>query len=181
MSVNSNLSYTYGSLYRLVEATNLLPGQSSEVFYYDPVGNRLRRNGQTMDAVFNMANRLLEDQEYTYSYDSNGNLVEKTNKSTSEVTQYTYDAENRLIQVSKPGTAAIYRYDALGRRIEKNVNGVVTRYIYDGEDIVLEYNGSNVLIAKYTHGAGIDEPLIMERGGQRDYRCKDVNSFHIDF
>ncbi|HNM20215.1 MAG TPA: RHS repeat-associated core domain-containing protein, partial [Nitrospira sp.] len=28
-----------------------------------------------------------------------------------------------------------------------------------GEDILLEYNGSNVLQARYTHGPGIDEPL----------------------
>jgi RHS repeat-associated protein len=58
-----------------------------------------------------------------------------------------------------------YRYDGLGRRIEKNVNGVITRYVYDKEDILSEFNGSNSLIAKYTHGVGIDEPLIMERGG----------------
>ena len=38
-------------------------------------------------------------------------------------------------------------------------NGQTTRYIYDGEDILLEYNGSNVLQARYTHGPGIDEPL----------------------
>ncbi|MEK7449365.1 MAG: RHS repeat-associated core domain-containing protein, partial [Planctomycetota bacterium] len=34
------------------------------------------------------------------------------------------------------------------------------------EDILLEYDGANVLQARYTHGIGIDEPLIMERGGQ---------------
>ena len=60
---------------------------------------------------------------------------------------------------------AQYRYDALGRRIEKDVSGVVTRYILDNEDNLLEFDGSNVLQARYTHGPGIDEPLIMERGG----------------
>jgi len=45
------------------------------------------------------------------------------------------------------------------------VVGAVTRYVYDNEDVVLEYDGSNVLQASYTHGQGIDEPLIMERGG----------------
>jgi YD repeat-containing protein len=56
-------------------------------------------------------------------------------------------------------TTSSYRYDGLGRRIEKVANGQTTRYIYDGEDILLEYNGSNVLQARYTHGPGIDEPL----------------------
>ncbi len=41
----------------------------------------------------------------------------------------------------------------------------VTRYIYDNEDILLELDGSNNITARYTHGPGIDEPLIMERGG----------------
>ncbi|MBI4356064.1 MAG: hypothetical protein HY597_06430 [Candidatus Omnitrophica bacterium] len=61
---------------------------------------------------------------------------------------------------------ATYAYDALGRRIEKNVNGAITRYVYDQEDILAEYDGTNTLQAKYTHGPGIDEPLIMERGSQ---------------
>jgi RHS repeat-associated protein len=43
---------------------------------------------------------------------------------------------------------------------------MVFRYVYDNEDIILEYDGTNTLQASYTHGPGIDEPLIMERGGQ---------------
>ncbi|MFQ5993428.1 MAG: RHS repeat domain-containing protein, partial [Nitrospiraceae bacterium] len=57
-------------------------------------------------------------------------------------------------------------YDALDRRIEKSVNGVVTRYIYDNEDILLELDSNNQVIARYTHGFGVDESLIMLRGGQ---------------
>lgn len=60
-------------------------------------------------------------------------------------------------------TFASYRYDGLGRRIEKNVNGAVTRYIYDGEDILLEYDGTNFLLAHYTHGLGIDDVVMLER------------------
>ena len=56
-----------------------------------------------------------------------------------------------------------YAYDALGRRIQKNVTGVMTRYVYDEEDIVLEYDGANVLQARYTHGPGVDEPWLVER------------------
>jgi len=174
ISVNSPLSYSYDDLYRLIEATRPLPSQPVETFTYDPVGNRLLRDGQTTNAVFDNANRLIEDQEYTYDYDNNGNLVEKTNKSTLEVTQYTYDAENRLIQIDKPGTTATYRYDGLGQRIEKNVNGVITRYVYNNQDIILEFDGSNSLKARYTHGTGINEPLIMERGGVIHFYHKDV-------
>ena len=62
-----------------------------------------------------------------------------------------------------------YKYDGLGRRIEKEITETavtnVTQYIYDNEDILLELDGSNNIIARYTHGPGIDEPLILENSG----------------
>lgn len=46
------------------------------------------------------------------------------------------------------------------------VGATITRYIYDNEDILLELDGSNNIVARYTHGPGIDEPLILEKSGQ---------------
>ncbi|MCI1278362.1 MAG: hypothetical protein LKG23_05185 [Nitrospira sp.] len=95
-------------------------------------------------------------------------------------TQYTYVAENRLTQVqefaagnSTAITTSSYRYDGLGRRIEKVANGQTKRYIYDGEDILLEYNGSNVLQARYTHGPGIDEPIAVTKGATTFFYHQD--------
>jgi RHS repeat-associated protein len=47
------------------------------------------------------------------------------------------------------------------------VGGVKTRYVYDGEDIALEFDGNNALVARYSHGDEVDQPLAVERGGQR--------------
>lgn len=47
------------------------------------------------------------------------------------------------------------------------------RYIYDGEDILLEYDGSNVLQARFTHGPGIDEPIAVTRGGNTFFYDQD--------
>ncbi len=164
VSVQSPLNYVYDDLYRLDTATKVVPTGTNEDYGYDPVGNRLTKTGQITPSVFDAANRLLDDQTYTYIYDDNGNLTSKTNLTTSQVTSYSYDAENQLISVQSPVASAQYKYDGLGRRIEKAINSSpFTRYIYDNEDILLEYNGSNVLQARYTHGAGIDEPLMMER------------------
>jgi RHS repeat-associated protein len=69
-----------------------------------------------------------------------------------------------------------YRYDGLGRRVEKEVidtDTTTTRYVYDSEDILLELNSANAIIARYTHGPGIDEPLIMEKNGQSFYYHAD--------
>jgi YD repeat-containing protein len=109
---------------------------------------------------------LLEDSNFTYTYDENGNLTSKTSKANGEVTTYAYDAENQLIRVDRPGIVAEYRYDALGRRIAKVVNGVSTRFIYDNEDIVAEVDGTGAARAFYLHGPGIDEPLAAFREGR---------------
>jgi RHS repeat-associated protein len=95
-------------------------------------------------------------------------LTLKTPKTPGPITSYEYDAENKLVRVVSNGTTANYRYDGLGRRVEKEIvsaSTTVTRYVYDNEDILLELDGSNNIVARYTHGPGIDEPLIMEKGG----------------
>jgi len=132
------------------------------------VGNRTNSN-QNGASVFNQANQLTENGNFTYQYDNNGNLTRKTSKTGGPLTSYEYDAENKLARAVVNGTTANYKYDGLGRRVEKEVISVsttVTRYIYDNEDILLELDSSNNITARYTHGPGIDEPLIMERGGQ---------------
>ena len=167
LTVNNSLNYVYDNIYQLTQATRPLPAQPDETFNYDPLGNRLLTDGQTTNSIIGQANRLLDDTTFTYTYDNNGNLIQKTDKATNETTDYTYDAENQLIRIDLPGgSVAQYRYDALGRRIEKDVDGAITRYVYDGEDMLLEFDGTNTQIARFTHGPGIDEPLIMARGGQ---------------
>jgi len=173
LNVNSVLSYTYDKLNRLVRATHPLPGQPDETFTYDPVGNRLRRDGQNMDAIFDAANRLLADEQFNYAYDDNGNLIEKIEKATGTITRYAYDAENQLIQIQEfpgqnlpPSMTANYHYDGLGRRIAKNVDGVTTSYVYDREDIVLEFSENNGITSQYTQGIGFDEPLTIKKNGK---------------
>ena len=127
--------YVYDPLNRLVQATHPQPANPAENFTYDPVGNRISSHLAT-GQVHDGANRLLDDTSFTYTYDANGNLIDKVDKGTGDRTLYTYDPENQLIKVEQftvaggttPVLVADYRYDALGRRIEKNVNGVITRY-----------------------------------------------------
>ena len=146
-----------------------------QAFAYDAVGNRT--TGRT---VVNQGNQLTADANFAYQYDDNGNLTRKTLLATGNYTHYTYDAENRLTQVQEFAagnptaiTTSSYRYDGLGRRIEKVANGQTKRYIYDGEDILLEYDGSNVLQARYTHGPGIDEPIAVTKGATTFFYHQD--------
>jgi hypothetical protein len=52
-------------------------------------------------------------------------------------------------------------------------NGQTKRYVYDGEDILLEYDGTNTLQARYTHGPGIDEPIAVTKGGSTFFYHQD--------
>jgi RHS repeat-associated protein len=172
---NGSYDYTYDTLNRVTQAINPLPSNPLESFTYDPVGNRTNSN-QNGASTFNQANQLLEDANFTYQYDNNGNLTRKTPKVPGPFNSYEYDAENKLVRVVKNGTAVNYKYDALGRRVEKEIIEVgtaVTRYVYDNEDILLELNGSNQVVARYTHGAGIDEPLIIEKNSESFYYHSD--------
>ena len=97
-------------------------------------------------------------------------MTRKTAKVGGAVTQYEYDAENKLVRVGTGAKTVNYKYDGLGRRVEKEVidaGTATTRYLYDNEDILLELNGANGIVARYTHGPGIDEPLIIEKNASR--------------
>ncbi|MBX3306825.1 MAG: RHS repeat protein [Nitrospira sp.] len=167
-------AFGYDNLDRLTSASHPLLG-TPQSFAYDAVGNRT-----TGGSVVNAGNQLTADATHAYQYDDNGNLTRKTLLATGNYTQYTYDAENRLTKVEdfvagNPTAAftSTYRYDGLGRRIEKVANGQSKRYIYDGEDILLEYDGSNVLQARYTHGPGIDEPIAVTKGASTYFYHQD--------
>ena len=158
-----NRSFTYDALQRLRTGGT---SSASESYDYDAVGNRTT-SFLSATHTHDTANRLTDDDQFTYTYDANGNLATKTSKANpTQITTYTWDAQDQLVQIDFPdATNATYKYDGLGRRIEKNVNGTITRYVYDGEDIFLEYDGTNTFVARYSHGDQVDQPLAVQRAG----------------
>lgn len=172
-------AFGYDPLDRLTSASHPLLA-TPQAFAYNPVGNRT-----TGGSVVNAGNQLTADATYTYQYDDNGNLTRKTLLASGNYSQYTYHAENRLTKVEEfaagasiPAATSTYRYDGLGRRIEKVANGQTKRYIYDGEDILVEYDGANVLQARNSNGvrsclvhgecgslSGMARPLRLEYAG----------------
>ena len=157
------LDFTYDVLQQVTTGGT---ADTPETYSYDSVGNR---TASSLSATYGYdgANRLLEDNDFTYKYDANGNLATKTARSDGALTEYGFDTLNQLVEIVFPDTTtATYRYDILGRRIEKNVNGSITRYVYDGIGILLEYDEGNSLVARYSHGDSIDQPLSMERDGE---------------
>jgi hypothetical protein len=107
----------------------------------------------------------------SFTYDANGNL-------TGDGTNiYTYDIENRLIGRARlddfgPTRDAALFYDPLGRLAAVNATPTVagsagiTRFEYDGDALVAEYDGSGIMLRRYMHGPGTDEPILWDEGSE---------------
>lgn len=146
---------------------------------YDSVGNRTTT--LCTDYVYDSANRLLSDCQYSYTYDANGNQTSQTSLSTGEKTIHTYDSLNKRVRTDfSGGTVCKYAYDGLGRKIQNSTilaNGQRQDhgYIYDGDHILAIIDlKDRSLVVLYTYGPGMDEPLAMtDKDGKTTY-------FHAD-
>ena len=169
--------YSYDKNNQLISATNpeTTSSYAGEAFTYDYIGNRTtdQLGSYNYDPT---RQRLQEDYYFRYAFDNNGNLTSKQSKTMgNEVTNFIYNSENQLIRVEfYDGTTLLkevtYGYDAIGRRMEKeiidhqdNLKSFTRRYVYDGNEIILEYDDSNSILAKYTHsGLRTDDMLAVD-------------------
>ena len=143
-------------------------GFNAETFNYDSIYNR----SNDQDGVYSYdakSQRLVEDYRNFYFYDNNGNLLSKQAKGmTGEVTNYSYSSENQLLTIkvfeagnTSPVKEVFYTYNVLGHRVQKQVidyrapadvtKTFVRRYVYDGSEMLIEYDGSNNVLARYTY------------------------------
>ena len=76
ITVNSALSYNYDVLNQIILATKP-QGTGNETFSYDAVGNRLKRDGETVSSTFNDGNQLTNDKTYSYIYDKMGTCLKE--------------------------------------------------------------------------------------------------------
>jgi len=179
------------------------------IYALDRMGNRTSVTGAVCSGAYTLDGSALGPLDFqmnqytttpcdTRTYDDNGNLTSRN--SSAGVTNYVYDAEDRLVSVqtldfsSGVGTivpVADYRYDALGRRFSKAVysggTSNVTQFVYDGGGVIEErgngtVSASFVLDATRSHDAGavngftwtqIGGPFSMRRNGKDYYLHTD--------
>lgn len=162
--------FTYDELRRLVAGGT---DEAPESYSYDEVGNRETTHLSAIH-ITNGADRLVQDEQFIYEYDANGNLITQTEISTDLVTNYIWDAQDQLVGISNgDGSTVAYAYDALGRRTAKILGATTELYAYDGEDIYLELSEDNVVLARYAHGDRVDNPLSFERSGTEYFYLTD--------
>jgi RHS repeat-associated protein len=160
--------------------TNADHGSDNYAYTYDSVGNRLENGGG-----YDVANRLTEDNGYTYTYDVRGNLTQKQDKVSGARTVYTWNGRNQLVQVQHyPDAVAVvpdktisYTYGPLDRRWSRNEDGVSEHYVYDGQDRIGTLDASNNPVSQVTFGQSIDEPLGADTpSGMRYYQANHQGS-----
>jgi RHS repeat-associated protein len=163
-------NYGYDAIYQLLSATP--SGGTAESYTYDPVGNRLSSAG-VPSYSYNTSNELTSTSTATYGYDNNGNAITK-NDSTG-ITTYAWDYENRLTSVTLPGSGGTvsFAYDPFGRRVKKVSTTGTSIFAYDGDNLIEETNASGAVVARYSQGLNIDEPLAMLRSSTTSYYQAD--------
>ena len=163
-------NFTYDAIYEL---TQVMQGaNTTESYTYDPVGNRLSSLGVSPYAV-NASNELTSTPSTSYAYDHNGNTLTKTD--STGTTNYTWDFENRLTSLALPGSGGTvtFKYDPFGRRIYKSSSSATSIFAYDGDNLVEETNSSGAVVARYSDGLNIDEPVAMLRSSATSYYHAD--------
>jgi RHS repeat-associated protein len=66
-----------------------------------------------------------------------------------------------------------FKYDPFGRRIYKSSSSGTSVYAYDGDNLIEETNSTGVVVARYSDGLNIDEPLAMLRSATTSYYDAD--------
>jgi len=106
-------------------------------FSYDSIGNRTSKDihGENITYTYGSSDNRLNG----YSHDANGNMID------DGTFTYTYDSENRLIQVTNGADVITYGYDGDGRRISQTINGETTIFAYGvGMNVLTEFSGNGV-------------------------------------
>jgi RHS repeat-associated protein len=145
-------TYTYDPLNRLAAAqtSNLTAANTWALAWkYDRYGNRLSQvlTGGTMSVgqpqltIDPTTNRITNAG---FAYDANGNMT------NDGIHAYSYDADNRTVQVDG-GSTASYSYDAKRLRVVKGS----TTYVYSGTKVIAEYSSGTVQKEYIYAGSGL--------------------------
>jgi RHS repeat-associated protein len=170
-SNNTDQSYTYNNLSRLIQITDNLLNKSVQ-YTYDNLGRRTRMTGP-------------EGVVTTYSYDGEGNLV-RIAKEAEEI-NLTYDNRKRLIRVQYVnGSFTQYQYDNYDRIVSvenyQSNNTLISKTVYqfngiglitaktnkDGDTISYQYDGLyRLTLETKTGSGGYTQSFVYDAAGNR--------------
>ena len=138
VTTGGTMTYSYDGSGQLTGVS----GAWANNYQYDLAGNLTSIGGQAV--TVDLDNRLTSDATYTYQYDNEGNLTEKTNQTSEDTWFYTYNNANQMVSAQERtapsgGTleqSITYTYDAFGNLLEEDQtqgSGTTkTQFGYDG-------------------------------------------------
>ncbi|PYE49289.1 type IV secretion protein Rhs [Paenibacillus barcinonensis] len=135
-------------------------------YSYDNNKNITKRvqQGVQDDFTYDQLNRIVtaSGNNEQYNYDKQGNrLTMQSDKEVNAVnTEYHYDTQDRLTQVTTDTATVGYQYNGDNLLVERTENGLTTRYYYDdGAQIIAEAevrNGTPEFKANYIRGTKLE-------------------------
>jgi RHS repeat-associated protein len=142
------VNYQYDFLKRLTSATQTAPVvqppdlQWGLSFTYDGFGNRWNqtiqpgKKGLTSTLTFDEARNRITGQ--FWQYDANGNTT-----GMPQTSDLSYDVDNRLLTITREGSAEAYGYLADNKRFWKSAGGVESYYLFGvGGQRILTYSAT---------------------------------------
>lgn len=162
-------SYGYDAVSRLASLGHDLAGTANDVtttFTHDPasgIASRTRNNdvyafpgfaNVNRTDTINGLNQVTQTGTTALSHDARGNVTAIGSGTHS------YDVENWM---KHGGTISQLYPDPAGRLI-RALGAADTRYAWDGLDLAVEQNASGIVLRRYVHGPGMDEPLVWYEG-----------------
>ena len=122
LDATKNKSFTYDALDRLSSATASEYGDHSR----GPMTGREQTDGEPNTYTYaSNTNKLTGANGKAFGYDGNGNTTTENSR------VYTYNQNQRLIQVVDGAMTAGYAYNGNGQRVKKVVNGMTTVFHYN--------------------------------------------------
>lgn len=134
--------FTYDPLGRLI--AHLDPQQRLKRYLADPAGDRLRTRVMQRPNGSDTDHEWSREGEYDgtfYRFDRAGNLIHRSG--TGPDTNFTWDANQRLIASRANDKTTTYQYDPLGRRVAKQTGDSLTYFYWDGDTLL-----GDVLVSK---------------------------------
>ncbi|NQQ31951.1 hypothetical protein HO875_00005, partial [Streptococcus suis] len=136
------ISYDYNKLDQLLTKKTSTESEGQVLYSYDADGRRVAMSdltGQTRYA-YNEEGELTGVRQgdgslITYTYDHAGNKLTSTETvdGKESKTEFSYDAENRLLEMKSGDKTITYTYDKNGNRVSLGEGDVKLDYIYDTE------------------------------------------------
>ncbi|HEM2759745.1 TPA: hypothetical protein U0600_002283, partial [Streptococcus suis] len=102
-----------------------------QTYTYDSLGQIVQMTVSSKDGK--------ELSQFSYTYDHAGNKLTSTETVDGKEikTEFSYDAENRLLEMKSGDKTITYIYDKKGNRVSSGVGDAKLDYIYDTENRLL--------------------------------------------